>query len=106
MKIKFCIDLNPFAAVAVGEEKVLVESSIDELPSIMRKIIHIYQAQHNLSMEETTMLIEHKPESRCPRPAKSETAVAKEASAVDKLYSLVFHDHPTQSIAHFVLKLF
>jgi hypothetical protein len=35
----------------------------------------------------------------------SKTVTAKEASAVDKLYSLVFHDHPTQSIAHFVLKL-
>jgi len=37
--------------------------------------------------------------------AMSETVAAKEANAVDKLFSLVFHDHPTQSIAPFVLIL-
>jgi hypothetical protein len=49
------------------------------------------------------MLIEYKRESKCPPPVKSETAVAKEASAVDKRYSLVFKNHPTQSIAPFDL---
>lgn len=45
-------------------------------------------------------------ESKCPRPAMSETVAAKEASAVDKLYSLVFHDHSTQSVGLFDLIFF
>ena len=51
-----------------------------------------------------TILIVFKRESKCPRPAMSKTVTAKEASAVDKLFPLLFHDHPTpQSIAPFDL---
>lgn len=41
--------------------------------------------------------------SKCPRPAMSGIATAKEASVVDKLFSVPPHDHSTQSLAPFDL---
>lgn len=60
---------------------------------------------NKINATEPLILIEFKRESKCRRPAMSETVAAKEASAVDTLFSLVFHDHPTQSTASFDLIL-
>lgn len=41
--------------------------------------------------------------SKCPRPTMSGIVTAKEASVVDKLFSVPPHDHSTQSLAPFDL---
>ena len=52
------------------------------------------------------MKIEFKRESKYPGPAMSETVATTEASAVEKLLSVVFHGYPFQSIAPFDLIFF